>query len=318
MENNNPNQGSIFNIGDLAKPVDTLIQRTSDFLGAVFAPRQLIRMTKAKVEADRIEKLGNVETEIRERALQRLLAEEVRNQENIENIVRQSVLYINEEAKPEELSDDWLALFFDKSKRFSDSDMQNLWAKILAGEANKAGSFSKRTIEVVSTLDKADAELFIKLCSFCCDMNGLTPFIYFWGESRNREFNRDIYIQNGITVSALEHLDDIGLIKYQDQTSFKISDFNDSKLPIKFKVFYYGTPIGINLNYERSEIDVGNVRFTKVGKELAPICNSEKIEDFLEHLVYEWEHKFTYKIDAPNVNYPKWMRSTQKRRNKSS
>ena len=38
--------------------------------------------------------------------------------------------------------------------------MQSLWGKVLAGEANQPGAFSRGQVELVSTLDKNDALLF--------------------------------------------------------------------------------------------------------------------------------------------------------------
>ncbi len=48
----------------------------------------------------------------------------------------------------------------------SDEQMQALWAKILAGEANGPGRFSKKTVNIVASLDKSDAEAFTTLCGF--------------------------------------------------------------------------------------------------------------------------------------------------------
>ncbi|MFC1592622.1 DUF2806 domain-containing protein [Chloroflexota bacterium] len=47
----------------------------------------------------------------------------------------------------------------------SDDDMQMLWSRILAGESNSPGTYSKRTINALASFDKVDAELFTKLCS---------------------------------------------------------------------------------------------------------------------------------------------------------
>ena len=44
--------------------------------------------------------------------------------------------------------------------------MQILWARVLAGEANAPGTYSKRTVNLLSDFDKSDAELFTKLCGF--------------------------------------------------------------------------------------------------------------------------------------------------------
>jgi predicted DNA binding CopG/RHH family protein len=59
-------------------------------------------------------------------------------------------------------------LFFHsiRARRVSDEDMQSVWAKILAEEAKKPGSFSKRTVAFVETLDKDEANLFNELCRF--------------------------------------------------------------------------------------------------------------------------------------------------------
>lgn len=290
MAENTPTESSIFNVGDLAKPVDTLIQRTSDFIGATLAPRQLVRMAKAKVEADRIEKLGNAETEIRERALQRLLAEEVRNQENIENIVRLALPEVKEDAKPEEISDDWLALFFEKSKRFSDEEMQNLWAKILAGEANKAGSFSKRTIEIVSNLEKRDAELFTKLGGFGFNILGRISVLIYFNPASNYDYYSPelaIYKNNKIRSDKLFHLEAIGVIQVSQSESYTLGE-----LPICLEVYYYKTRINVELNPNPNnygEIDVGNVALTKSGEELAAICSSQEIDGYLEFVLEKWK-----------------------------
>jgi hypothetical protein len=41
-------------------------------------------------------------------------------------------------------------------------------AKILAGEANVPGSFSKRTINLQSSVEKIEAQRFTYLCGFRC------------------------------------------------------------------------------------------------------------------------------------------------------
>jgi hypothetical protein len=70
---------------------------------------------------------------------------------------------VSPEAKPESMEDDWIANFFDKCRLISDEEMQSLWARILAEEANASGRFSKRTVDLVGTLDKSDALLFAQL-----------------------------------------------------------------------------------------------------------------------------------------------------------
>ena len=70
-----------------------------------------------------------------QRAVHRLIAEETQRQENMEDITAKTLPYLNEEAEPDGMNNDWIANFFDKCRIVSDSQMQSLWSRILAGEA---------------------------------------------------------------------------------------------------------------------------------------------------------------------------------------
>src|SRR5687768_4210652 len=156
---------SIINLGDLTKPATVLIEKIAEATGAVFRPYQIVRVAKAEAEADKIKALANIEiSEPQQRGLQRFILEQGLQQENMESITAQTLPQLKEDAKPEEIEDDWLAKFFAECKLVSDGEMQSLWAKLLAGQANQPGTFSKRTIEFVSNLDKSDAQLFTNLC----------------------------------------------------------------------------------------------------------------------------------------------------------
>ena len=72
-------------------------------------------------------------------------------------MVAQAIPELEGDAKPDEIDNDWMTRFFEASKLVSDKEMQSLWARLLAGEANKSGTFSKRTIDQVPNLEKSDA-----------------------------------------------------------------------------------------------------------------------------------------------------------------
>jgi Protein of unknown function (DUF2806) len=87
-------------------------------------------------------------------------------QTNMENITKKALPDLADESKPDQLDDDWLTNFFDRCRLVSDEEMQTLWSRVLPGEANSPGTYSKRTVNFLSSLDKSDAELFTRLCSF--------------------------------------------------------------------------------------------------------------------------------------------------------
>lgn len=64
---------------------------------------------------------------------------------------------------------DWYVRFYQASGNVSDETMQDLWAKLLAGEVSKPSTYSFKTIDVLRNLSKKDAELFQRICScsFC-------------------------------------------------------------------------------------------------------------------------------------------------------
>ncbi|WP_306555435.1 DUF2806 domain-containing protein [Acidovorax sp.] len=64
-----------------------------------------------------------------------------------------------------EVSDDWLNIFDDEAGNMSTAHMQQLFGKILAGEIRKPGSFSIRTVKLLSQLDNEAAKIFVRLCS---------------------------------------------------------------------------------------------------------------------------------------------------------
>ena len=269
---------SLINLGDISKPATILIEKISDAVGAVFRPHQIKRIAIAEGEAAKIKTLADIEiSEIQRRAFERMIQEEARRQENIENISIKALAGLNPGAKPENVEDDWLTHFFDKCRLISDKEMQSLWAKLLAGEANNPGKFSKRTVEFVSTLEKSDAQLFTSLCRFGWRIGDIKPLVY--------DINDDIYKSTGVNFINLSHLDDIGLIKFSN-----IVGLIQKSLPKRVSVYYYGTEVLIEFKEEaNNDLDIGNVLLTKIGQELVHLCGSTRSDEFFTYVLSHWK-----------------------------
>ena len=264
-------------LGELSKPATVLVEKISDAVGGIFKPYQIIRVAKAEAEAERIRAESQIQiTDLQRRAFYRFLNEEARKQQNIEDITRKALPDLNEKATPEKLDDDWIANFFDRCRLVSDEDMQQLWSRVLAGEANTPGTYSKRTVRFLSGLDKSEAELFTTVCGFGCVIGNVVPLIY--------DVQGEIYNRQGINFGVLSHLETIGLIQFGE-----IAGFRRLRLPKKFSVWYYGETVVLEIPAETdNSIDIGKVLLTKVGQELAPICGSKPVEGFLEYVQNKW------------------------------
>ena len=94
-------------------------------------------------------------------------------------------------------SDTWSARFFKYAADLRDEELFALWGKVLAGEFRKPGSFSLKTLVILHSLDKPDAEAFCKLAPYVME----------------EEFIIDEALEDcGVSSYRLAILDSIGLV----------------------------------------------------------------------------------------------------------
>ena len=181
----------------------------------------------------------------------------------------------------------WVADYLDNCKNDSDEEMQSLWAKILAGEADKPGSFSKSTVDAVGKLSKEDALMFNDFCQFVWNDNlsqgeGV-PLIYDW--------LADVY--EGRVFNAAEHLDYLRLVSCKGIGS-NIGVFNTPSILMS----YQGDFVRLDISPEKSGksagkslLDLGHVQFTEAGRQLYRICEVSKNDAFFKHTLERWQQK---------------------------
>ena len=270
-------QFSLVDASKLAKPAVVLIKRISSAIGWIADPHQIKRIARAEAAANRVRTESDIETnELRIRAEQRLDIENIQHQKNLESIVQTALPQVDENAKPDSIDDDWISNFFEKCRTVSDIDMQRLWSRILAGEANSPGSYSRRTVNSVSELEKEEANIFSALCGFCIALTGeKVPLVF--------DVKDQIYASNNLDFSALSHLDSIGLIDFSHLTGFVIEDLR----PQIYLVSYFGRTISLNVAGDR-RLQLGKVRLTRIGAELERICGAKPVDGFLDYTVRQW------------------------------
>ena len=80
-----------------------------------------------------------------------------------------------------EIDDDWLNFFARVSEDKSSEELQKLFGRILSGEIRRPGSFSLRTVQLMSTISKQDAEALSNILSYA--LNGsILPFETGWND----------------------------------------------------------------------------------------------------------------------------------------
>ena len=267
---------SLVELGKLTKPATTLVKKISGAVGTIYEPRRVRKMVEAEAYAARVRTESEIEVQdIRHRAELRREEALIREQQCIEGVVKQAIEHLDDNSRPEDMNEDWIANLFDRCKLVSDREMQSLWSRILASEASAPGTFSKKTVNIVADLERSDAELFTNLCGFGWMLGEVFPLIF--------DIQEEIYNSKGIDFTSMIHLEHIGLIDFDN-----LSGFKNLQLPDQFQAHYYGKPLKLDVSKKSNEIPLGDVVLTKFGQQLAPICGSKPVDGFFEYVKEKW------------------------------
>ena len=286
---------NLIDLKPLTKPAEMLIKKISNAVGVRYEPKRIQREAEAQAKADLIKAKSEIEiTGLQKRSARRWMIEEMIHQQNMESITAKALPQLNENA--------------DECRIISDAEMQTLWSRILAGETNTPGAYSKRTVNCLSEMDKAEAEFFKNLCGFCwrCkitkdilptnsfaisnqvyqevvnDPDLVSPLIF--------DYSDAIYNKHGIRFEILEHFDSIGLIKFfMSVDDNLIWTFNEDIgiLGICQDKTFFISPSSIEK--AQRTVRLGVVSFTAVGEELATLCETEPIDGFYDYVKTQWK-----------------------------
>lgn len=198
----------------------------------------------------------------------------------MENITGLALPLLNEDARPDSMEDDWIVNFLAKGRIVSNEEMQTLWARILAGEANAPGSYSKRTVNILSDFDKSDAELFGVLCGFVWRFSeDPQPLVFNYRDS--------IYRDHGLKYHDLQHLESVGLISFNDRSY--AFHFFEGENPV---ISYYGRSLTLDASHIGTDFSVGHVLLTRFGAELVGICGGEEVQGFYKYALDQLPNQF--------------------------
>lgn len=259
------------------------INRVSNAIGVAYEPTRMRREAKAKIDVAKAEAevkkvlaIADLEiTEVQARGLHRRLVEDGKDQANIEDIMVQAIPHLSAEAKPEELDEDFVRYLFEKARLVSNEEMQSVWAKILAGEASKAGSFSRRTMDIVAQMSRSDAELFTRFCRSVWMVGNLTPIF-----TKEAKASRD---NDGYSMSFtdLAELESMGLIQHEAS-----SGYIRPNLPKYLHVWYYGCVVALEFEMDKDNtLSIGSALLTSAGRELAVIAGSLPSKTYFEEVL---------------------------------
>lgn len=271
---------SIVDVGKLAEPATKLIEKVSDAVGGLAKPWQIERVAKAESKAALIKAHAEIEiTALHKRALNRLANEEAQKQNNMESIAYEATKYLTDKSQPEKIDKDWITYAFERCRYVSNAEIQTIWAKILANEANEPGTVTKTTIDTLSKIDTRIAAMFETLTSSIFTITDNSSDEHAVICYRGAEYFDEKFLK----FSQLQSLAEVGLITISTSVfgnSFCVKP--NSKHPI---VLYGETQIRLTLT-DTEVITTGNMILTAAGTNLfdalGPRTNPETLQAVMQ------------------------------------
>jgi uncharacterized repeat protein (TIGR03899 family) len=214
-----------------------------------------------------------------ERSEQRERLNASRKQINLESIIKKSLSYCSNEDATSKMDPDWFFTFSQLAEDISNKTMQGLWAKILASEVSKPGSFSIKTIKAFREMTITDAKLFAKACSLAISDHGkkniriisggyqVPGILNFFNKNREQTIHLNHFSLNYGELLALA---DNHLIFIQET---ELSVFHQA-VPLPF--IYNGLPITIKAKKDQCLLKF--FKFTQIGTELAHLI-TDNVDD---------------------------------------
>ena len=235
---------------------------------------------------------------IEDRTLKRGRLTQLRKQRNIENIIQKTLSYCANSEIGQRTDFDWFNRYIALSEEVSNPTMQDLWAKILAGELSKPGTFSFKALKLFRDMSIHDAKLLAKACSLAIkDPNQQSirlitgayqqpRFFNFFSKQRQQYCNLSHY---GLNYADLLALSENHLIYLQESESNLIN--KDEVLQFT----YNGYPL--LLTAKQSGVCLQFYKFTPLGTELAHLISDKSNDDFYAHLRNRLSYYFTVDTD---------------------
>lgn len=222
---------------------------------------------------------------IEDRCNKRARLSDLRKQRNIEAIMEKTYRFCASKHLDKKTDLDWFNHFITLAENVSNNIMQDLWAKILAGELSRSGTYSLKALKVFRNLSIVDAKLLAKACSLAVKdqtkksirlISGSYQqpgLLNFFNKERQQYINLS---QFGLNHADLLSLADNHLIFLQESESSMMAN-NDS---INFS--YNGLPL--KLTSKKANISLQFYKFTAIGTELGNLIADKVNEEYFSHL----------------------------------
>lgn len=199
----------------------------------------------------------------------------------IETAVKSSKYIDQNKSNNIEMDNDFFWNTMEHSKSVSNEDMQELIAKIIAGEYNNPGSYTMSTLQTIKMLGKQDLELFELICSLCVNDDQIPKVVFSLPEDLKPVLN-----SMNIDFGSLQNLQSLGLF-LPNEMSRNMENPNKRN----FALSYLGSQIIFEPTHETNyEIRLpGFYSLSNTGKQIINHLNIKFSEEYYSWLIVNYK-----------------------------
>ena len=270
-------------IAALAKGAATLAGKfgVGRFLNRWYDPRHAKRINEVECE----NRIREAKTDIQVARL-RKEARQIDQQANIDLVISQAAQIMPADARPQEIEQEWANDVMERVKIVDDEEMRHLWANLIAGEARKPGTFTKRAVDEVARLSKEEANAFTELAGFVWCIryrDGEVEPILVVDESNPLCSPSGVLIQ-----TALIDLFALGISRFRNHGGSIVDlRYYDRRCLLKI-----ATSSGVQFGGD------GRFELSRIGRSLFPICGGKPIPGEFERMVEKWSQMDAFEINS--------------------
>ena len=181
------------------------------------------------------------------------------------------------------IDDDWLNSFEAEARQKSTEEMQIIFAKVLAGEARRPGSYSARTVKILGSFDQRIARLFLRLRSMCIlwqDEDAMVP-------SLGGDASQNALKEFGLGFSELNLLNEHGLLvsdyncrlEFRPCASWRGKDSRTICTPWGYQGRYCML-VPVDANSVDKQLRINGPCLTQCGVELLQVVEVEPVDEY--------------------------------------
>jgi len=240
---------------------------------------------------------------IEDRSNRRERLSNLRKQENIEEIMEKTFAFCANKSLDKRPDLDWFDRYITLAENVSNKTMQDLWAKILAGELSRPGLYSLKALKVFRDMSIVDAKLLAKACSLAVKdqskkniriLSGAYQqpgLLNFFNKNRQQYINLSHF---GLNYADILSLADNNLIFKQE------SESNIMASGETLTFYYNGSPL--KLSCKKANIAIQFYKFTPIGTELANLITDKPNDEFFTTLKQQLKHHFEVSVTTPSTS----------------